>query len=156
MKKIAAAFLAIATIFFISCGKEKGCKNVNPTEEDAEMQAYMSSQGITGTKHPSGLYYQIIAPGGSSRPVSTSRVYVRYVGKTFDGNEFDSQNVASNTGFTLYNLIAGWQIGIPLIGKGGRILLVVPSSLAYGCNGAGDDIPANAPLYFEIDLVDFL
>ena len=157
MKKIASALLIlVATLLFVSCGKEKGCTNVNPADEDAAMQAYMTANGINGTKHTSGLYYEIITPGGSSHPVSTSRVYVRYVGKKFDGTVFDSQTAAANTGFVLYNLIAGWQIGIPLIGKGGKILLVIPSALAYGCTGAGDDIPANTPLYFEIELADFI
>jgi len=49
-------------------------------------------------------------------------------------------------------LIAGWQIGLPLIHKGGEIKLIVPSSLAYGCGNG--PLPANSILYFDIHLVD--
>lgn len=147
--------MVVSVMLLAGCTKEKGCTNVNPSEEQSAMTAYMLANNITGTLHSSGMYYEIVSPGGTTRPSSTSRVYVRYVGKTFDGNIFDQQQSAANTGFQLFNLIRGWQIGIPLIGKGGFIKLVIPSSLGYGCTGAGADIPANAPLYFEIELVDF-
>ncbi len=155
MRKIWIAAATFLTVGISSCSKEEGCTNVNPSTEQSSMQTYMSSNGITGTLHPSGMYYEITAPGGVAKPNLNSRVFVRYVGKTFDGKIFDQQNAAANTGFQLFNLIRGWQIGIPLVGKGGFIKLVIPSSLAYGCTGAGDDIPANTPLYFEIELVDF-
>lgn len=147
--------MVASLMLMAGCSKEKGCTNVNPSEEQTAMTTHMSANGVTGTLHPSGMYYEIVAPGGTAKPTSTSRVYVRYVGKTFDGKIFDQQQSAANTGFQLFNLIRGWQIGIPLIGKGGFIKLVIPSSLGYGCTGAGEDIPANAPLYFDIELVDF-
>ena len=63
-----------------------------------------------------------------------------------------SRQTPTQTGWTLGSLIPGWQIGLPLIQKGGEIKLIVPSSLAYGC-GSGP-LPPNSVLYFDIHLVD--
>ena len=150
-----ASMALVLSLLITACSKDEGCKNVPVADEDATLVAYNTMHSITATKHPSGLYYEIINPGGSSKPVYNSTVYVKYVGKTFDGAIFDQQTAPSIGGFYLPQLIQGWQIGIPLIGKGGRILLTIPSSLAYGCQGSSDGTLKNAPLYFEIDLVDF-
>ncbi len=154
--KMRIASIALAFGLLISaCSKDEGCKNVPVADEDAALVAYNTAHAITATKHPKGLYYQIIDPGNSSKPVYNSTVYVKYVGKTLDDVVFDEQTSPGIAGFYLPQLIEGWQIGIPLIGKGGRILLTIPSALAYGCQGAPDGTLQNAPLYFEIDLVDF-
>jgi len=50
-------------------------------------------------------------------------------------------------------VISGWQIGIPLIQKGGFIKLIIPSALGYGCRGTGP-IPGDAIIYFDIQLLD--
>ncbi|CAN5458242.1 hypothetical protein BH10BAC3_BH10BAC3_29670 [soil metagenome] len=147
-------------LLMTACSKDKGCKNVSPADEATKIEAYNTAHGITATKHYSGLYYQIIAPGAANKPSAKNIVFVKYIGKKFDGIVFDEQSNPGATGFSLSSLIEGWKIGIPLIGKGGRILLTIPSSLAYGCLGqtssdAKKNIDPNTPLYFEIDLVDF-
>jgi FKBP-type peptidyl-prolyl cis-trans isomerase len=68
-----------------------------------------------------------------------------------NGTQFDAS--ANPVSFLLSGVIKGWQIGIPLIKKGGRIKLVIPSSLAYGCKGQ-NSIGPNSPLYFEVTLTD--
>jgi FKBP-type peptidyl-prolyl cis-trans isomerase FkpA len=57
--------------------------------------------------------------------------------------------------FALGGVIVGWQIGIPLIQKGGKIRLFIPSGYAYGPRSQGN-IPANSILDFEIDLLDVI
>ncbi|MEN9448088.1 MAG: hypothetical protein RJA25_1378, partial [Bacteroidota bacterium] len=47
-----------------------------------------------------------------------------------------------------------WQEGIPLIGKGGKIKLLIPSALGYGTTAHGA-IPANSILIFDIQLDSF-
>ncbi len=84
-------------------------------------------------------------------PTSSSKVFVTYTGKLLSGTQFDqSSNVIS---FFLNQVIEGWQIGVPLIKKGGKILLLIPSAYAYGCNGSRS-IPPNSVLFFDIDLID--
>ena len=55
--------------------------------------------------------------------------------------------------FFLSQVIKGWQEGIPLIKKGGKATLLIPSSLGYGSHSAGS-IPANSVTIFEVELVD--
>ena len=78
---------------------------------------------------------------------------MKYTGKLTNGTIF-GQSTTPLT-ISLSTVIAGWQIGIPLIGEGGVIKLIIPSSLAYGCVANGS-IPANSVLFFEVELVDIL
>lgn len=154
--------MALAFSLLISaCSKDNGCKKVPPADEAQELEAFNTAHSINATKHSTGLYYQIINPGGTAKPVYNSTIYVKYKGTKLDGTVFDSQTNPGATGFNLSSLIDGWKIGVPMIGKGGRILLTVPSALGYGCVGSTNSadstksIPPNTPLYFELDLVDF-
>jgi len=148
-------FLAIAVVFIAAlagCGKnEMGCTPVSPADEEPQIKAYANANGIAATKHASGMYYQIIDTGMGMIPKSNSTVTATYTGKLLDGSTFDS----GTAGFPLSGVIEGWQIGIPLIKKGGKIKLIIPSSYAYGCTGSPrGGIPSNAVLFFDITLVD--
>lgn len=81
-------------------------------------------------------------------------VAVKYKGMLLDETVFEETTEEETASFLLSTLIAGWQIGIPLIGIEGKIILYLPSYYGYGISGSGD-IPANTVLIFEIDLVDF-
>lgn len=151
-------FLWIAVLFLFSMSgcskKDQGCTPVSPQAEEPQITAYASANGIAAVKHTSGIYYQIIDPGTGATPTLTSKVYITYTGKFLNGTVFDEADDASQTGWQLGGLIEGWGIGLPLIKKGGRIKLIIPSSLAYGCPGAPPTIPPNSVLYFDISLVD--
>lgn len=148
----------IGLLFMVGCSKDSSCK-AEPVEHDqAELEAFNDSIGMNATRHSSGLYYEILAPGSGTRPLQESTVFVKYKGTLLDGTVFDQQTNPGATGFQLISLIDGWKIAIPMVGKGGRIRISVPSALGYGCQGAPNGkvpIPPNTPLYFEIDLVDF-
>jgi len=116
--------------------------------DDDKIQAYLTANKITATKDPSGLYYQVLNPGSGVAPTVKSTVTVAYTGKLLDGTQFDS---SANFTYALSNLIKGWQIGIPFIKPGGRIILYIPSALGYGTS-AQSSIPANSVLIFTIDL----
>ena len=145
-------------VFFSGCAKkEMGCTSVSPQAEETQITAYASANGITAVKHSSGLYYQVIEGGTGTRPTVDSTVEVSYVGKLLNGKIFDQSTSYKNK---LGELIEGWQLGIPLIKEGGKIRLIVPSALAYGCNPVTDPytgvdlIPANSVLYFDVYLID--
>lgn len=105
---------------------------------------------------PSGLQYKIVTPGDqTARPKATDTVVVHYKGNLLDGKEFDSSYKRKEPlKFPLDQVIKGWTEGVQLIGKGGKIILFIPPFLAYGDRGAGRDIPGNATLLFEIELID--
>src|SRR5258708_17864762 len=119
--------------------------------DDAAIQAYVKTNNITATKDASGLYYQVITPGTGNYPTKNSLISVNYTGKLLNGTVFDSGTITSSA---LSGLIQGWQIGIPHINTGGRILLLIPSALGYR-NAASGSIPANSVLVFTIDLTGF-
>ena len=130
----------------------QSCTPASVSSEEPTILAYAANNGIFTTRHSSGLYYEIISTGNGPTPSVNSKVFVTYTGKLLDGRVFDQQANADQTGWVLGTLIAGWQIGLPLIHKGGEIKLIVPSSLAYGCGNG--PLPANSILYFDIHLVD--
>ncbi|MBI1344196.1 MAG: hypothetical protein GC171_14825 [Terrimonas sp.] len=132
--------------------KTDACKNKTPQEEETTILAYASANGINAVKHSSGLYYEITDPGTGNTPSPSSLIKVTYTGKLLDGQVFDQLSTPPAQGWPLYSLIQGWQIGIPLIKEGGSIKLIIPSSLAYGCEGSSP-IPGNTILYFEVNLV---
>lgn len=148
--------ILIVSLFLLviqSCKREKACTQNPITAEKADMIKFCTDNSIAYTQHSSGILYQIISSGSGTVPNVNSRVFMYYSGKLLNGSQFDYQSDPTKTGWYLNNLIEGWQIGLPLIQKGGRIKLVIPSALAYGCTGQGS-IPANAPLYFDITLTD--
>ncbi len=164
-------FFAVFTILFSACKKSDTpvtTPTVDPVVQakidDDKIQAYLKLHPeITATKDASGLYYQIATPGSGTAPTINSTVRVAYIGKLLDGTQFDaSTNFQHNLGptydkngkITDYGLIKGWQIGIPFVKPGGRVILLIPSALGYGASPAGT-IPANSVLLFTIDLYSF-
>lgn len=155
MKKISSLVILSLIIFLSSsCNKDTSCTPKTVASEVATMQNFANTNGMTVLTHSSGMLYQIINPGSGLTPTLTSRVSVRYTGKLMNGTIFDS-NTGVPVQFLLNQVVAGWQLGLPLIKKGGTIRLIIPSSLAYGCNATGP-IPGDSVLYFEIELVDVL
>jgi FKBP-type peptidyl-prolyl cis-trans isomerase FkpA len=145
-------FLLSFGIFFAGCVKDKTCVPKTVASEQATMQGYATANNMVVQTHPSGMLYQIISAGNGAIPTLASRVSVRYTGKLMNGTVFDSRTTTPAE-FTLGQVITGWQLGVPLIQKGGTVRLIIPSSLAYGCTATGP-IPADAVLFFEIELVD--
>jgi FKBP-type peptidyl-prolyl cis-trans isomerase FklB len=104
---------------------------------------------------PSGLQYEILEPGSGNSPTATSEVTVHYTGKLLDGTVFDSSHKTGKPAtFNLGRVISGWTEGLQLMKPGAKYILYIPSNLAYGTQGAGADIPPNATLIFEVELVE--
>lgn len=161
MKKL--IFVFASTLILFSCDETK--TETETTEEiveevapeptkDEEMQNYLAEKGWAGTKHESGMYIVVDEPGeGEARPTLNDEVTIFYKGYLLDGFQFDGTMEEPAT-FPLFQLIQGWQIGIPEFGKGGKGKLIIPSDLAYGDRTNGD-IPGGSTLMFEIELVDW-
>lgn len=114
------------------------------------MQKFAADSAMAVQQDATGILYQIIDPGTGAQPAVTDSITINYVGRLVsNGQQFDAAN---NVTFKLSELIEGWQIGIPKIKVGGKIKLIMQSSLAYGCTGSGPIAP-NQPLYFYIELL---
>ncbi|MCI5091692.1 FKBP-type peptidyl-prolyl cis-trans isomerase [Phaeodactylibacter sp.] len=147
--KLKYVFVMLLGIALIACNKE-----TDDRSDEEKILDFLAENNLTADRHESGLYYQIKTPGSSERPEVTDSVTVRYKGTLLSGHVFDQTPGSSTITFPLRNLIPAWQIGIPLVGKGGEVILYCPSNLGYG-NRAFRTIPAGSVLIFEIDLVDF-
>ncbi len=148
IKKLGIIFV----IFGLTMTLNQSCKkkDVQSSIDRKIIEDYASAHQLNGKFTSSGLYYVIQKPGSSQHPSLSSNVTVNYKGYFLDGKVFD-QRTAS---FLLYVVITGWQEGIPLIGTGGKILLIIPSKLAYGSTGTSG-IPPNTVLAFEVSLISF-
>jgi FKBP-type peptidyl-prolyl cis-trans isomerase len=129
-------------------------------KDDAIIQAYLKKNHATARKTAGGTYYIIKKLGTGPTPKQGQQVRVLYRGTVLTtGQEFDSSAKHGNEpiAFALGTgqVIPGWDQGIAMLNKGSKAVLLIPSPLAYGTRGAGADIPANAVLRFEVELVDF-
>ncbi|HLF33113.1 MAG TPA: FKBP-type peptidyl-prolyl cis-trans isomerase [Cyclobacteriaceae bacterium] len=103
---------------------------------------------------PSGLQYEVLTAGQGQQPKATDVVTVHYSGTTIDGKVFDSSiERGEPASFAVNEVIMGWQEALQLMAVGSKWKLYVPSNLAYGERGAGEVIPPNAALIFEVELL---
>jgi FKBP-type peptidyl-prolyl cis-trans isomerase FkpA len=154
LKKICLiSVLLLVIVAFPGCMKDKGCKLKSVDSEAPQILAYAATNGINATRHSSGVYYEVISQGSGPTASSNSKIIITYTGKFMNGQTFDEQLTPNTTAWALNGLIQGWIIGIPLIQEGGHIKLIVPSSLAYGCDQYYS-IPGSSVLFFDINLVD--
>ena len=120
-------------------------------KNEADIIEYIEENDLVANRTNSGLYYVINEEGTGTRPTSSSNVTVAYKGYFLDGTVFD-QSDANGISFGLDQVIRGWTEGIPLFKEGGEGILLIPSSLGYGLNGAGS-IPRGAVLVFDVNLI---
>jgi len=148
--------LSLFVAVLASCSKDNSKPfdaAAQAAKDDADIQVYLKAHPeINATKDASGLYYQVLAAGSANHPSILSTINVNYTGKLLNGSVFAQPD---NLTSPLSNLIEGWQIGVPKIGTGGRILLIIPSALGYGNVAKGSAIPANSVLIFTIDLISY-
>ncbi len=108
------------------------------------------------TTTSSGLQYDDLRVGDGAVARFGADVVVHYTGWLTDGTKFDSSRDRNEPfGFALGqgNVIAGWEEGVAGMRVGGQRKLVIPSDLGYGPWGAGDVIPPDATLVFEVELL---
>ncbi len=127
--------------------------------DDKLIQAYLAKHEMKATKTPSGLYYVITTKGLGPNAKPGRKVTMNYTGKTLDGNVFDSNTDPAKGhvqpfSFTLGQgqVIKGWDEGVQLMNLGTKATIILPSSLGYGASGAGNAIPPNAVLLFDVEV----
>lgn len=109
------------------------------------------------TTTASGLKYILIEKGTGTKAEAGKTVEVHYTGYLTDGKVFDSSRDRNQPiEFVLgkNQVIQGWDEGIALMNVGDKVRLIIPPELAYGKKGAGNVIPPDATLIFDVELMN--
>ncbi|MEP3837027.1 MAG: FKBP-type peptidyl-prolyl cis-trans isomerase [Algibacter sp.] len=120
------------------------------TENEAEIQSYLTENNLMALQSDTGLYYTIDEPGDGQQPTLTDNVTVTYKGYLTNGDVFDENTTGAY--FDLSTLITGFAEGITYFKEGGSGTLYIPAHLAYG-NNAVSGIEAGSVIIFDIELL---
>ncbi|WP_353078553.1 peptidylprolyl isomerase [Flavobacterium sp.] len=129
------------------------------------------------TTTASGLQYSILQKGTGVKPAEGKDIYVHYAGYLEDGTLFDSsyeainkmygkfdQNRANQNGYQPFpfkygskgGLIPGFLEGINNMNFNDKAIFFIPANLGYGERGAGNVIPPNSNIIFEVEILESL
>jgi len=127
--------------------------SANKKKGDDFLAANKSKEGVQTLS--SGLQYKVLKAGAGPKPAGTDKVSCNYKGTFLDGKEFDSseKHGGKPVTFSVSEVIKGWTEALQLMPVGSKWQLFVPSDLAYGPRGAGQEIGPNTALIFEVELV---
>jgi FKBP-type peptidyl-prolyl isomerase-like protein len=104
----------------------------------------------------SGLKIQDLKVGDGPSPKAGQMITVNYVGTLENGTEFDNsykKGKPANFMIGVGRVIPGWDEGLMTMKVGGKRRLWIPSKLGYGPSGYPPNIPPNANLNFEVELL---
>jgi len=106
---------------------------------------------------PSGLKYFYTQHGDGEETKDGWLIIAHYIGSFPDGKIFDSSRDRGQPfAFSLNErqVIKGMDEGVSLLKVGDRAVFIMPSDLAYGEKGAGEFIPPNSTLVFDVEILD--
>ena len=133
----------------------KAAELASKREELAEqfMVANAAREEVATTD--SGLQYEVLETGSGDKPGPQATVVTHYHGTLVDGTVFDSSVERGEPAeFGVHQVIPGWTEALQMMSVGDKWRIACPPKLAYGEQGAGDSIPPNTALVFEIHLID--
>lgn len=124
----------------------------NQAAGEAFLAENANKEGVVVTE--SGLQYKVLEAGEGDSPGAADVATVHYKGTLIDGTQFDSSyDRGQPATFPVGGVIPGWTEALQLMKPGAKWQLFIPSALAYGERGAGQDIGPNATLLFDVELV---
>lgn len=128
------------------------------TKDADAVAAYIQKNNIKAEKIGRGTYVTVTTPGTDPKADSGKFVSVRYRGKGMNSGKVFETNMEAGKEPLVFPLgqrqvIAGWDEGLKLFGKGGKGTLYIPAFLAYGMR-PGPGGQANESLIFDVEMVD--
>lgn len=139
--------------YFSQAGEKVGQANLEAG--NAFLEENKEREGVKVTE--SGLQYEVLQEGNGERPDSTDRVRVHYHGTLIDGTVFDSSvDRGEPAVFGVTQVIPGWTEALTMMPVGAKWKIYLPSDIAYGDRGAGNDIGPNSALIFEVELLEIV
>lgn len=161
-----ALALVVVIIFFVTPGLSPFGQLQQPSQTAATVDQSQTLptdtqgqavQNTMPTQNVTQLQAQDKVVGTGTEAAAGDSVTVNYVGALTNGQVFDASANHGTSGFT-FNLgagqvIRGWDQGIVGMKEGGKRVLVIPASLAYGDQAVGNVIPPNSTLVFEVELL---
>lgn len=161
--------------YFEQEAKDKKAAEQNLEKAQKKYNDLFSELKAKATKTASGLSYYITEKGTNKKPVHGQDIKVDYSGFFENGKLFDSSSAELSKEFNVFNqqrananqyvpipfkygnkqgLIPGFIEGIEQMNIGDKALIFIPAHLAYGERGAGNVIPPNTDLVFELHITE--
>jgi FKBP-type peptidyl-prolyl cis-trans isomerase FklB len=131
--------------------KKQQATEENKKKGDAYLAEYKAQKGVAAL--PGGVLYKVIKAGDGKKPLESDMVEVNYRGTLTNGKEFDATEPGHPVNLKLSSVIAGWKQALSEMPVGSKWQIVIPSALAYGDRGVGNDIGPNEVLVFDVELV---
>ncbi|WP_019615527.1 FKBP-type peptidyl-prolyl cis-trans isomerase [Psychromonas ossibalaenae] len=147
----------VESAFKTIVGRVEALRQKEAGRQAGRSQAFMSENalkpGIIMTD--SGLQYKVIEMGEGRRAGVVDNVIVHYHGMLISGDVFDSSIERGEAAeFPIQGVIPGWTEVLQLMPQGSKWRVYVPAELAYGEVGKQPQIPGNAALIFDLELIE--
>jgi FKBP-type peptidyl-prolyl cis-trans isomerase FkpA len=151
---VPVVFLAVGSVTVaVGATGTAGCSKA----PDEPTSAFKPAEGAPLPPGPAQLEHDEIRVGSGREAKKGDTVQVQYTGTLTNGKKFDSSydHGAEPFKFTIGKgeVIKGWDEGVPGMKASGKRRLRIPPDLGYGASGSPPNIPGNAGLVFEIELV---
>lgn len=173
MKRLSALLLSVVWVFSGCVSDEENAQII--FERDIQkIEQYVTQNPIASVKEAidggTGIrIYWTLQSGSGHKVALGDTVSVNYTGKLLDNAVFDTSIESVARANNLFNsnrdyepfrfiigrgmVIPGFEFGVFNMEKGDKATIIMPSLYGYGSSGEGR-IPPNAPLIFELELVD--
>jgi len=149
---VMTVLVTVGFLLFYNKNEKPQTADIGAMKQDAAIDLKLNNQKM----NKQGVEIEILKEGTGAIAKKGDTVSVHYVGVLENGTKFDS-SVDRGTPFEFSlgagRVIPGWDIGVEGMKVGEVRKLTVPSELAYGSGGAGNAIPPNATLIFEVQLL---
>ena len=123
-----------------------------------DLATYFQEKGIEPQHTNDGVYFEITAIGTGRKPKVGDYLALNFKGKLLDETIFQESDPMDPFVFQVgyRQVIKGWDLGIREFPLGSKGTIYIPANLGYGKRGAGQKVPPNAPLKFEVEVVKIL